>query len=145
VVQTAADGRNCTAACLDRNETPFASSGVHFIFFLPVRALRFTYTDHTPMQFAPGIRLRPVCPPTTTVPVWKTKGLVRSGWPPFSRSHTSAQWVSLMTACKKLLLPWALILLPRWASDRMRAAWPGPSTRQPSGPRVCVVNTSVAC
>lgn len=74
VVQTAADGRNCTAACLDRNETPFASSGVHlFFFFLPVRALRFTYTDHTPMQFAPGIRLRPVCVSTTTVPFGKPK------------------------------------------------------------------------
>lgn len=61
VVQTAADGRNCTAACLDRNKTPFASTASSF--FLLVRALCFTYTDHTPMQFAPGIRLRPVCPP----------------------------------------------------------------------------------
>lgn len=65
-----------------------------FLFLVLVRALCFTYTDRTPMQFA-SVCVQSVCPPLT-VPVWKTKGLVWMA--AFSRSHTAAQWVSLMTA-----------------------------------------------
>jgi hypothetical protein len=58
-------GPNCSrwaqlhCCLLGSEQDAFCLDGV--LFFLLVRALCFTYTDHA-MQFA-GIRLRPVCPP----------------------------------------------------------------------------------
>lgn len=87
VVQTAADGRNCTAACLDRNKTPFASTASSF-FCLCVRCV--LHTRITPCNLRASVCVQCVHHYGAGLENQRS-GLVWMA--AFSRSHTSAQWV----------------------------------------------------